>query len=160
MQGNIISFLNYTGEVKISVNSNGKTYNVNFHNAGTDVLTNAIVKALAGEDISNQLPKYLNFVYTNGDKTGVLIRRPVPFTGIIWKEATDTESSYLYLSATIVASDKQSTIITSNTIASLHMQTLYGETLATIDDPNLVKFYEMLDEGTDILIEWKMYINK
>lgn len=160
IQSNIENNIYYRGEVNIKAKRNGKIYNIDFHNTGTNLLTDTIAKALAGQDISEQIPKYLNFTYKNGDKVGVLIRRPVPFTGIVWKPATNNECSCLYLTATIIASDKQATIVTNTTEAFLEMQTLYGQTLATMTHEDLIKFYDILNEGTDLVVEWKMYFNK
>lgn len=167
-KGFISNLLNYSGQVNINLVRNGKVFTVPFLNKGTKLLTNAIAKALAGQDISDTLPRYLDFTYVieqDGEDTqeGRLINTKIPFVGIVWGDVAlpaniqDPEGSALLLQATISSADK---VIVTNLDSikdfRLCITTKTGEVLAFVSDPTLKDMYNALSEGTDAIIEWRM----
>jgi hypothetical protein len=52
--------IGYSGEVHISYKRNGKVYESHRHNAGVAGLFKFVCKALAGANVSGEIPKYLD----------------------------------------------------------------------------------------------------
>lgn len=164
-KGLVSNSFTYEGEVSFKLKRNNKLYTINTHNAGTKFLVDAIAKALAGNDITSNLPKYLDFIYTftndGEEQIGKLITSPTPFTGIVWGDAAsvetlDNNTSCLLLSATIAATEKLTVAIEEVDSIQLCMKSLNGDILAYIKDDVLKDLYQSLTDGTDAVIEWRM----
>lgn len=65
MKRNIETDIKYSGDVKLSLSINGKTIQINKHNNGLPDLFRLISKSLAGYDISNEKPSYVDLRYMN-----------------------------------------------------------------------------------------------
>ena len=65
MKNNIETNTKYSGNVKLNLKINGKNIQINKHNNGLPDLFRLISKALAGYDISNEKPSYIDLRYMN-----------------------------------------------------------------------------------------------
>lgn len=157
----------YEGMVNIKLKHNGKIYALNTYNTGTKLLVDTIAKALSGTSVSENIPRYLDFVYGEKNDEGSyknkssLLKSSIPFVGKVYGEMAktseiDENASCLLLSATISAADVHSVPNCLN--PQLSMLDSSNNVLAFIDDKNklLTTLYDSLKDGTDAIIEWRM----
>ena len=169
-KGYIGNSFTYNGKVSFKLKRNGREYSLYTHNEGTKYLWDTVTKALAGQNVSDRVPRYIDFEYVLKEIVDTkekevphsLITEPIPFTGIVWgemaQEVTSEHNGTLMLTAVITANDKLS-VDTSNpsiTRLQLTMKSKEGRTLATVSDDSLYDLYNSLTEGTDAVIEWRM----
>ena len=62
-KSNAITDLQYTGEVSVKFNINGKLVDIRNHNSGLPNLFRIIAKALAGYNTSQEKPNYIDLRY-------------------------------------------------------------------------------------------------
>lgn len=169
-KGFISNSFTYEGKVDFKLQKNGKLYSIQTDNEGTKYLLDVISKALSGQDISKDIPKYIDFICidNNGEELS-LINHLVPITGAVWgalacenTEIDINSNGCLLLSGNIEATNKIS--ISENDYNNEFQLCLCSATknkLAIIQNESLKNLYLSLTEGTDAIIEWRMvFTNK
>ena len=157
-QANITSGLSYDSDIKVSFSCKGHPFTLKLKNKGTFHLFDTITKALAGYNVSDNLPYGVDFMDDNGKK---LLRRTVPLTGIVYGNAADTsiisssEKGALKLEALVVNEDKEESKDVSG--ARLVLVDRLGNVLCEINDTRVTNMWKQITENTDALIEWKMW---
>lgn len=159
----------YEGKINIKLKNKEKSYTLKAHNTGTKLLVNTIAKALSGANISENIPRYLDFIYgekENGEyknKPTSILKSIIPFTGKVYGDvaktpelAQDENCSCLLLSATISANDRH--VVQNAPNKQLRMLNSNQEALAIIENKDnlLDLLYESLKDGTDAILEWRM----
>lgn len=160
--------IGYEGIVNLLFTKNGKTINKkSIHNAGLDALFMAVCKALAGYNIQEDRPVFIDlrrgpFVSDNG--TSILSRR-VSVSGASYSFDTDINKWVCKLSTTIAYGD----IISSAELSSEEEIRLYvtngkksPSDLAyiTLKDYGVTTSeLDSLMPGTQMLVQWKMYFS-
>lgn len=137
-----------------------------FQNRGTRQLGLVISKALAGYNVSNDVPKFFGVqINEKGEKWVDLLNKKLPFTGITYDPiSTDTSSvdyciGKLNLSTIILSTDKLQPSVSENAILRLCVysnDTSENGLLAEVTNQNLIKVYNDIVEGTDCIINWDM----
>lgn len=138
--------ISYQGNVNITHKINGRKITNNYKNNGTLSLFNLITKALAGYDISQNIPKLLRIV----DSNGTIGSKYCPLTGIIYGNNTDTS----YLSCTCVLT-KDDIINKSLSSPQLTLADYSGNTLAYIDISQDT-FRTISTDGLETDIIWEL----
>lgn len=173
-KGIITNHISYKGIVNMKSIIDKQIVSTCMFNSGTKDLMNLLTKALAGYDISKQVPKFINIGYGDTQPQGTysfLLNRNIPLTGIVWGEAVDTSNipqwndsaSSLMLSCTITSQDK--TISSYNGVSKLFLLLLSNDgktVLAKIEDTNdniIRDTYNKLTVGTDLMVDWYMIFN-
>lgn len=171
--GIITNHISYKGIVNMKSTINKQIVSTNMFNSGTKDLMNLLTKALAGYDISKQVPKFINIGYANEQPQGTysfILSRNVPLTGIVWGEAVDTQNiiqlddsaSSLMLSCTITSQDKTISSFSGRKLFLLLLSNDGKTVLAKIEDTNDNKLrdaYNKLTVGTDLIVDWYMIFN-
>lgn len=153
------NYVGYSGKVKVSLSCNGSTREVLLTNSGTKTLWNTIAKALAGYNISNEVPKYFDMVDSNG--TSLLINK-ILFRGTVWGEEVDnsTESTSVRLTATVTSTDKLLSTLSGGRQCNLRMYSASGKNhMAQISDTQdgvLRELYNTINVGTNAIFEWTL----
>lgn len=171
-KGEILNGIDYTGKVSFKLRRKGKEYSLPIKNAGTKFLRDLICKALKGESIIQDVPRYLNFIYYKVDDSSPhsLLYSPVLIDNKFYGEAagtTETESA-LCLRALIAFSDilSQVNLRTMNNISKVQLTletspkgtSQQGDILAYLEDiydgekwlsDNLVTLYESINGNTE-----------
>ena len=157
-QANITSGLSYDSEIKVSFRCKGRPFTLDFKNKGTFHLFDTITKALAGYDVSDNLPYGIDIIDSNDKK---LLRRSVPLTGIVYGNAADSrinpslDEGVLKVEALIINEDKEESRNIDSGI--LVLVDRLGNVLCKIDDEKVATMYNDITQNTDALIEWKMW---
>ena len=165
-RGCITNSFDYSGSVAFKIVRNGKTYSFLTHNAGTKELMETIASALAGNDVSNKIPKYMDFVYTSnvdGTIATSLMRNRSPITGATWGDfvldSNDTNNgSGLLLTSMFTYENKLYVDFNNPNIhPKLVMYSNDNVELASISDrESLIALYDSLTKGNSVIIEWRM----
>ena len=163
-KGMLQNSVTYKGKVKIKYKRNNKVYELDNHNTGTKFLGDTISMALAGEDVSLRIPKYLDFIYRYDDNDTRLLSSLIPFTSIVYGDSVPNASSapenagLLFLSATILPEDiiANFDVSSSNVHLYLQMKSITGDLLAELTGEDLKTMYNMLITGTQAIVEWNM----
>lgn len=156
----------YQGRILLRL-SNGSTQ-VYLKNTGTSNLGKAICKALAGYNISSNIPKFLDFEEQIDDRWHTLLSRKIPFTGITYEQPTESDSnlmSNLRLNAVILNQDKKNGAdsILESTVLRLSMYDEEYNLLAyavTVnngeDEHTLASVFNQITPGVDCVLSWNM----
>lgn len=174
-KGIITNHISYKGIVNIRSIIDKQIVSTSMFNSGTKDLMNLLTKALAGYDISKQVPKFINIGYANTQPQGTysfILNRNIPLTGIVWGEAVDTQNipqldlddsaSSLMLSCTITSQDKTISSFNGSKLFLLLLSNDGKTVLAKIEDTddNVIKdTYNRLTVGTDLIVDWYMIFN-
>lgn len=160
----------YQGIIKLQLNDSNE---VSLMNSGTAHLGNTICKALAGYNISDSVPKFIDFECQNGGKWLSLLNRRIPFTGITYDSFQEIENdlmSRLRLNSVILYEDKKQDSISDNVRLRLAMYDKNNNLLAyatEIDNINnqagtstdittLLEVYNHITPGVDCILKWYM----
>lgn len=148
----------YKGEVQITFKCNGVKLTRTIYNTGTQFLFDVITQFLAGYDMSQNVPAYIDVL----DGSSSIIKRKIPLTGIVWGNAASDNytfnpeppysAGYLKLTATITNDDKSSTTTLSS--PSIQIQDRLGNVLCTIQDASINDMWEAIDPNTDAIVDW------
>lgn len=171
--GIITNHISYKGIVNIKSTIDKQVVSTSMFNSGTKDLMNLLTKALAGYDISKQVPKFINIGYANTQPQGTysfILNRNIPLTGIVWGEAVDTQNiiqlddsaSSLMLSCTITSQDKTVSLFDGSKLFLLLLSNDGKTVLARIEDTddNVIRdTYNKLIVGTDLIVDWYMIFN-
>lgn len=172
-RGIIANHISYKGIVNMKSTIDKQIVSTSMLNSGTKDLMNLLTKALAGYDISKQVPKFINIGYANNqpqDTYTFILSRDVPLTGIVWGEAVDTQNiiqldasaSSLMLSCTITSQDKTISSFSGGKLFLLLLSNDGETVLAKIEDTddNVIRdTYNKITVGTDLIIDWYMIFN-
>lgn len=167
-----MSNVNYSGIATLSLD--GEVV-ATIKNRGTRELGVLITKALAGYNISTEVPKFFNIQInetTDSDGNPVwvnLLNRNLPFTGITYTVADElTKTNYigdlslkcigdLSLNCIIMSTDKLTPSVSENAKLRLCILNSLGTILAEIiEDNTLTKLFNDIVEGTDCIVNWDM----
>jgi hypothetical protein len=167
--GQISNHISYEGKVTFKLIRNNKEYDLFTKNAGTKFLRDLVCRALLGSDITDDLPRYMNFTYTYKDDSNILrtsnllLQRVLIDTKTTGEAAGTTEvESVLLLKALISFSDLLSEINLRELDGIRSVQLTLesrgvngrGQILASIEDihdgekwvtDNLVNLYESIN---------------
>lgn len=171
--GIITNHISYKGIVNMRSTIDKQIISTSIFNSGTKDLMNLLTKALAGYDISKQVPKFINIGYANTQPQGTysfILNRNIPLTGIVWGEAVNTQNviqlddsaSSLMLSCTITSQDKTISSFNSSKLFLLLLSNDGKTVLAKIEDTddNVIRdTYNKLTVGTDLIVDWYMIFN-
>lgn len=171
--GIITNHISYRGIVNMKSTIDKQIVSTSMFNSGTKDLMNLLTKALAGYDISKQVPKFINIGYANTQPQGTysfILNRNIPLTGIVWGEAVDTQNiiqlddsaSSLMLSCTITSQDKTISSFNGSKLFLLLLSNDGKTVLAKIEDTvdNVIRdTYNKLTVGTDLIVDWYMIFN-
>ena len=154
----------YQGRILLRL-SDGST-EVYLKNTRTENLGRTICKALAGYNVSDNIPKFLDFQEQNNTKWISLLNRKIPFTGIIYESPTEAENSLmstLKLNSVILYQDKKlDKILESSTIRVAMYDNennllAYAVTLNNIsNEHNLASVFNQITPGVDCVLKWNM----
>lgn len=153
-RGIINTGVSYYGEVKISLNTPKGKKEIYKHNDGQKPLWNLLAKAIAGYDVKDLLPKYLDIVDSTG--TSLLFKRLL-FTGVVWGDAVETsdDSTSALFYSTLMNEYKSRRVY--NGSLTLQMLDSNGNVLASVkSDSELGDAYSSVTNGVNATIEWKM----
>ena len=161
--------VSYAGTVTAKLVNKNNQVLFKAKNAGLKPLWNAIAKALAGYDVSRDIPKWFSITQLIGARHEPACRR-VPFVGTVWGEAVGGEgidnensTSVLY-TAVLTKADLLYRSLTSNEI-KLNMFNANGEALAEIlliedvDTADIKTVFSNVSPGVDAVVEWRMQIS-
>lgn len=171
--GIITNHISYKGIVNMKSSIDKQIISTSMFNSGTKDLMNLLTKALAGYDISKQVPKFINIGYANTQSPGTysfILNRNIPLTGIVWGEAVNTQNiiqlddsaSSLLLSCTITSQDKTISSHDGSKLSLLLLSNDGKTVLAKIEDTsdNVIRdTYNKLTVGTDLIVDWYMIFN-
>lgn len=162
--------IGYKGIVDISFRNNKKDkvfLKKTFHNAGLDALFMAMCKALAGYNISDDRPIFIDLrkgPFDTNNGTSILVRR-VAINGSSYSIDTDLDKWVCKFSATISYNDIISVAELSSE-SELRLYLINGKTtpsdLAYLTlKPAGVTTSDLdnLKSGTQALIQWKLYFD-
>lgn len=148
----------YKGEVQITFKCNGVKLTRTIYNTGTQFLFDIITQFLAGYDMSQNVPAYINILDGNSNE----IKRRIPLTGIVWGSAASDEynvnaepsnsAGYVKLTATITNNDKSSKTTLSS--PSIQIQDKLNNVLCTIQDSSINDMWEAINPNTDAIVDW------
>ena len=155
MKGTTSTDVGYSGEVRIYLKSNDNMKEVYVHNEGKKALWNLLARAVAGYDVKNLLPRYLDLV---NETSGLsMLYKRIPFTGIIWGDSVEkdeTGTSTLF-NATLTSEYKTKSI--SNSKIELRMLNSNNDVLASVSGgTGILDVYNSVVPGVDAVIEWKL----
>lgn len=171
---NISNTIKYSGNISVKLQRNGNIYKLQSHNTGTKYLTDTIARALCGQNISLDIPRYIDFVAIEqlSDKSSTdepqvisLLYYPINFTGITWGDVaySNSKGTSIRLTATILPTDKLSLSGIDNYTLQLRIKSVNNEVLAKIEpdsgDTVLYDLYKSLIDGTSAIIEWYMHFD-
>lgn len=153
----------YEGEVSVRL-SNSKDVPIHLHNAGFKPLWNALAKAMAGYDITSEVPTYFS-VYSRtesatGDDYQDCLYAHIPFVGTVWGDVVEKneDSTSVRFTATVTKRDRRIKV-PSGSVAVLRMFSRSGELLAQVEDTIdkvIAKSHNSMITGVDAIYEWKM----
>lgn len=151
--------INYFGNVKISYTKRGSNVIFVNHNNGKSLLFKLIARALAGYNVSGNLPNAINLQYMNenGDYVDCL-RTPMPITRrVILENGTESGNENNTFSSVYTALLNRSNIlIFSQNNYRLQLLDISGGVLADSEvDANVIKSIEK-SGGIEALIEWSL----
>ena len=115
----------------------------------------ALAKAMAGYDISNDRPRYIDVVRADDNKRSLMVA-PVPFVGVVWGmdvNSSSTSTSVMY-TATVTAGEKLFNLEAPD--CTLLMLNHRGEVMATIEHGKLADIWNALSPGVDLIFEWEL----
>lgn len=148
----------YKGEVQITFKCNGVKLTRTIHNTGTQFLFDIITQFLAGYDVSQNVPAYVDIL----DGSSSEIKRRIPLTGIVWGAAASesynpnaealNSAGYIKLTATVTNNDKSSKTTLSS--PSIQIQDKLQNILCTIQDSTINDMWEAINPNTDAIIDW------
>lgn len=163
MQAVGFSNFNYEGEVEIKFRRNGTDLIVRKKNAGLKNLFRIVCRGLAGYDISNERPMYLDLRYVSDEETGATmscLKKRVPLTGTSYQltKTSGSDNTYwvLKLTATIASSD------ISFQISDAYKYRLYLMGNSEIESNWLAVIkintedLQNISDGTQALITWRL----
>lgn len=171
--------ISYKGSVTLK-STDG--FSIELFNTGTALLGSTICRALAGYDISNALPTYLDIQSKQNDGSWVsLLNRKLPFTGIKYSTidselSDDSAIGELQLNSVVLFSDKKRTAVSESEQCRLvlysrdHQVLAHVSQLGDISDDTANKFdiskavsamYNNITNGVDCVVNWVMsFCNK
>lgn len=154
----------YQGEVAVKL-SNSKDIPIYLHNAGFKPLWNALAKAMAGYDITSEVPTYFSvYSRTGSPDTGYdyqdCLLSHIQFVGTVWGDIIEKkeESTSVRFTATVTKRDRRITVKPGE-VAVLRMFSRSGEILAEVEDTIdkvIAKSHNSMITGVDAIYEWKM----
>ena len=141
--------ISYQGNVNIIYKMNGRKIKDIYKNSGTITLFTMIAKALAGYDISKQVPKLLRII----DKDGINIySKYCPLTGVIYNQRNDMA----YISCTCVLTASDLIVVADNVKEpQLSLTDIQGNILAYIDISKEA-FSNISAAGVETDIVWEL----
>ena len=165
----------YRGVVTVEVNDT----TVKLTNSGTKELGLLITKALAGYNIADDIPRYLNIqIYEGKDRNNNdiwtnLLNRNLPFTGIRYLNKNEIPNTNdcigsLKFNCIVLYTNKLQPYVQNNSTLRLCMLNSIGDILAQVyttkkdgDDFTLSQLFNDIVEGTDCIVDWEMsFYNK
>ena len=171
--------LNYTGAIKITKISNDHKLSTKIFNHGENALFALYAKALTGLDITNELPRYINFrpgykktpdsPETPDSRNSLLISNglDVTLSLVTDEEVNNPQDTGIgknvpctRISATLISSIiSKNNVPTDNTTVYITLEDKNKQLLAYAETPNDLKStLRNLNPGTQILIVWDLYI--
>lgn len=156
------TILNYTGKVKLFININNKSFEVDASNTGTITLMESICRFLSGQYRGTiDIPLYLDI--RNSGSASVLVNL-IPLSGRTFvSNGTDTvytrcEATILYSSFSEPVEAQEGTNYTLVLCADPdpNLPTLGNRDLATVSLSSLV--LSRITSGTSAALEWRLYI--
>lgn len=160
LQSKVNDSLCYKGGVTFKFSSNGNILSRELHNKGTQHLFDIITQFLAGYDVSDGIPSYID-ICSDDDS---ILKHSVPLVGIVWGSAADTSynadpsienaKGYLKVTTTIMNDDKNPNISVLDN-ASIRLLDKKGTPLCIVQDTSkLTELWESINSTTDGIIEW------
>lgn len=163
MLNNLITDNNvsYQGDVTLTIKNNCGTYKLPVKNRGTAHLFNTITRALCGQDISDDRPYYINMICKriDGSTVELLTNRYVPITGQGYDNRVNSDnSSSVILNALILPSYKAFKIdLAEEDKIYLNLYSRdKSNILADVTGDTLIDAYNALQDGSEIVVNWKM----
>ena len=152
--------LNYHGKVKLFININNKSFEVDAHNAGTITLMESICRFLAGQYRGViDIPLYLDI--RNSNQSSILVNI-IPLSGRTFitdgssTVYTKCEASILYSSFSEPVTATEGVNYTLVLCADPDSATSGYRDLATVQISSLA--LSRITPGTSAAIEWRLYI--
>lgn len=151
--------LNYKGEVRITLRRGDLSYSYDLENEGTKHLLDTITRALAGESIQGNTPKYLDILHGDYDisKQSSCLMSPILLSGITWGEAAEaaTNEGRLLVNASVTHEDKKA--IAKLSRPRLALKDASGKIIATISNHTAIQqMWESVDDGAEALVAWSL----
>lgn len=142
----------YNGKVTLRIKHKDKILIERLVNNGTNDLFKAYAMALAGQDITQFLPTYIDVVDNNS--ISCLTTNGVSVNTIYGAN----EELYNGVPYTRVSANITGAIIANTSVSRLKLRALNGLELASVDISALSNIFGAISSGTQLLIVWDLYI--
>lgn len=164
----MLNNLNYTGAIKITKISNNHKLSTKIFNHGENALFALYAKALTGLNITDELPRYINFrpeTYNSKDSLLTSNGLDVTISFVADEEVMNPQGIGKNVPCTRISTTLISSVISKNNIPSddvkvyITLEDKNKQILAYAETPNDLKStLRNLNPGTQILIVWDLYI--
>ena len=151
MQANGSSYIGYEGNVELTFFRNGTKIVIKKKNAGVKNLFRILCRALAGYDISGEIPSFLDLRVVNGSSTSSILNNKIALTGKSYR--IESNDWVLKITGTIAYSDLMNPEISESSTYRLYlMNTSADLAYLNVEATDLAG----ITEGTQMLVNWTL----